>query len=663
MPTNPKASPAPVTTLTVTQLGSTIKATFAATKGFTTHLDAQNRLVVQLGTNPPTIFPDATVPLTITSSLAHQCGPKPPDETRTQQCPAGSRGSWTQTRSYVSAPYPDCWTPGPWLPADPPAGACTIDPPPPPGNLEIDLGYVETTSPYYAQFISRADRDDASVEDLVYAFNLSGDVNYRERALSLVDLAVQSAEADIAAGRDPDVASDSYLYVDGHICDVALAIRYCQPSASQRSRFIAYGDQAIYNVWHHDDAQWGGRDAPWSGWATSDPQNNYYYHFLRATTYWALATANAQLIADLENEHWPLVVDAMADIQGGGSLEGTGYGYSQGNLYLARQVYEDSGYGGLNAMDTQMANSIRYWVYATMPDLDAYMPIGDQARVSYPSLYDYQRALVLRARLMTLDMNAVAMADWWLTRVPDFDNRDNYIDGLMPFANSNSAPSSLTYRAAETGMMTARTAWTFDATALHVLMGRFEQSHAHREQGGFTLFGGGKFLAVTGNIWSKSGIHQTSQDKNIPRFVRGGVTKEQDWAQPANVVYSPSGANLHVSGDLSPLYQVEDNMGVQHWDRTFDFVDGKTTITDNCTLTGGTTATWQCCVPGSATVSGNTVTTSDGMKMTVLEPAGATISVVSMPAVYGSGDDGYRSGNRIEFPFSTRAKVLLEKLP
>lgn len=50
--------------------------------------------------------------------------PKPAQEAQVAQCPAGSVGTWSQTRDYVPAAYPTCWSPGEWLPAEAPAGIC-----------------------------------------------------------------------------------------------------------------------------------------------------------------------------------------------------------------------------------------------------------------------------------------------------------------------------------------------------------------------------------------------------------------------------------------------------------------------------------------------------------------------------------------------------------
>lgn len=53
------------------------------------------------------------------------CPALPPPDGRVTQCPAGTTGAYTQTRSYTAAPYPTCSTAGEWTPTEPPAGSCT----------------------------------------------------------------------------------------------------------------------------------------------------------------------------------------------------------------------------------------------------------------------------------------------------------------------------------------------------------------------------------------------------------------------------------------------------------------------------------------------------------------------------------------------------------
>ncbi len=90
----------------------------------------------------------SNVAVTVTSNPT--CPSRPADESRTQSCPSGSSGTWTQSRTYTSAAYPTCWTAGAWTPSAPPAGFCTpaSEPNPPP------TGQVITVSP--GQSISAA---------------------------------------------------------------------------------------------------------------------------------------------------------------------------------------------------------------------------------------------------------------------------------------------------------------------------------------------------------------------------------------------------------------------------------------------------------------------------------------------------------------------------
>src|SRR5262249_47926296 len=160
--------------------------------------------------------------------------------------------------------------------------------------------------------------------------NLTGDAKACTAAIAAVDKQVAAAETAIAAGKPPEVAGDSYLHAGEMIGDVALVYDWCEPSADQKKRWIAYADQAVSNVWTPDPAGWGGKPATWTGWGTADPSNNYYFSFLRATMLLGLATGNRTWLdtfakAKLEN------------VDGGGSLEGTGYGVAMRELW---EIYD-----------------------------------------------------------------------------------------------------------------------------------------------------------------------------------------------------------------------------------------------------------------------------------------------------------------------------------
>lgn len=84
---------------------------------------------------------------------APACPAQPAEETQTVACPAGTVGSWTQTRTYGSVPAPTCWEPGLWAPAAPPAGACTE---PTPAASEVRVSF--TPIPYTASVLPNPDK-------------------------------------------------------------------------------------------------------------------------------------------------------------------------------------------------------------------------------------------------------------------------------------------------------------------------------------------------------------------------------------------------------------------------------------------------------------------------------------------------------------------------
>ena len=92
--------------------------------------------------------------------------PQPADETRTQTCPAGSSGTWTQTRAYSSAAYPACWSAGEWTPTSAPAGACTSVPTTtlPPVSWG-DARFANVTSSGKLNLSSGASKSNLSIEE------------------------------------------------------------------------------------------------------------------------------------------------------------------------------------------------------------------------------------------------------------------------------------------------------------------------------------------------------------------------------------------------------------------------------------------------------------------------------------------------------------------
>src|SRR3546814_8174420 len=122
---------------------------------------------------------------------------------------------------------------------------------------------------------------------------------------------------------------------------------------------------ALPIFWHPSDATWGGRSFPWSGWSTSNPGNNYYYSFVEATMYWALASGNSTWMNLLRNDKLPALQAYFAKLPGGGSLEGTGYGTSHMRLFSLYQTWRDATGVDLGNANSHATDSIHYWIHAT----------------------------------------------------------------------------------------------------------------------------------------------------------------------------------------------------------------------------------------------------------------------------------------------------------
>ncbi len=542
-------------------------------------------------------------------------------------------------------------------------------------EIPMNLTYVDTARTPYSRFRTWVDNAVAGspgyayeARDSALMFRITRDVKYCTHAITMVDKQVSDAETAIAAGRNPEIAGDSYLEVGPMIADLATTYDTCSArvTASQRQRWSAYAEQAIWNVWHHETARWGTRSAPWSGWSVDNPGNNYHYSFIEATMMWALATRSPTWMSLLQTDKLPKLEAYYRAMPTGGSLEGTGYGTAQMRLFELYRIWKDATGIDLANANPHATNTIRWWVHGTVPTRTHFAPIGDQSRNSVPELYDYHRRLMLEARHLTNDAAAQRMASWWLNgiSVPQMGQGANFRYDLLPAGTNGTAPAELYYHGSGTGHLFARTDWGTTAMWMSYVAGKYNESHAHQDQGAFTLYAN-DWLAVTENIWTRSGIQQGTEVHNTVRFERSN-TSAQQCAAPANdrVVHQcePStstmtvtpGANgaLTVDSDLTPSFG--GNPALSRWTRRLDFANRKLTVRDNFTLASGTTAFFQVQVPVQPTVSGSTVT-AGRLRVRVLEPANATITLRNWATVDSSE---YTKGWRIDIGGGTTTYLV-----
>ena len=543
-------------------------------------------------------------------------------------------------------------------------------------GIPLDLSFVDRRSPGFAAFKRWV--DSAVSGDPGYAFaagdaallyRLAPKQAYCDLAIRMVDQQVASAEAAIAGGGRPEVSGDSYLEVGPRIADLSLTLDTCKQGIdpAMHKRWSAYAEQAVWNVWHHASAQWGGRSHPWTGWSVDNPGNNYYYSFVEATLYWALASGSGQWMTFLRDEKLPPLQAYYARLPGGGSLEGTGYGAAHMRLFPLYRLWRDATGQDLANANPHANDSIAYWVHATVPTLDRFAPIGDQSRSSVPELYDYHRRVVLEARQLSRDESNRAIASWWLDNIAlQQMSGFNSAAGLLPTGSSGTAPTALHHHATGTGHLFARSSWDKDAMWLAVVAGPYNESHAHQEHGGFTLFAR-DWLAVTENIWSHSGIQQGTETNNVLRFERSDPAARQCMApQGDRVVHQcesqdsratlrvqdAGGGKLAIETDLTGVYG--GNPAVESWQRRFDFADRRLRVTDRFALGSGTRAIFQVNVPEQPRIDGNEAI-AGRLRIRVLEPANATLSVHDWRSVDAQE---FRRGWRVDAAGGTSTYVV-----
>jgi hypothetical protein len=490
---------------------------------------------------------------------------------------------------------------------------------------------------------------------------LTSDASYCVAAVDLVDAMVASEEAIIQGGGTPEVAYDSYLYVGDMVGDAALVMDWCfeAVTAEQSARWTAWANQAVWNVWNHESAEWNGTAAPWTGWSIDDPSNNYYYSFLRATMLLGLATYHESDEAPGWVDHFrttkieeQLVPIFEAQLEGGGSREGTGYGVSMKELFRLYEQWEQSTGERIASLTPHARQSIAYMIHAVMPTRDRLAPIGDHARDSTAALFDYHRDYLLVDGALYPDDEVTLASRSMLaaSTVPEMGQ------GFMTFSDFLHDPSGLptaaestlypAYHAIGTGHVFARTSWDEDATWLGFISGPYTQSHAHHDQGSFLLHRG-DHLAYDANVESHSGIRQEEEMHNLVRLVRSGETVPQRAEQqPSNTLALADDPTFsYFATDAAPVYADETITAVV---REILWIKPGILVIRDRIAAGGTTAVFQLNVPSQPDVNGASASAGE-LDLFVVEPAAASLDVVDW-AASPPDDDTMNGGYRIDVP-------------
>ena len=495
---------------------------------------------------------------------------------------------------------------------------------------------------------------------LLYA--LTGEQKYGNYAVQTMDDFVASEEKLIAGGERASVASDSYYAVGPEIGDLALTFDYCYDllSADQKKRWTDYANQAVWNVWHADQAAWGGNAFPWSGWAVDNPNNNYYFSFLRATMLLGLATLGDNDQAQGQVDRFrddkigtELVPTYLADLAGGGSREGTGYGTAMANLFHLYDMWAATTGEHIADLTPHARESIAYMLHSIVPTRDRLAPIGDHSRDSTAALFDYHRDYlqVLSSLYPNDETSAAARGFLPESSVPKMSLGFMYeSDFIWDIAGQSTQPLSVlypVYHATGTGTVFARTGWTEDATWTSFIAGPYTESHAHHDQGSLLVYKR-EWLAYDANIDSHSGIHGEEETHNLVRIESGGKTVRMSEGAPSSklVALHDDASFAFFAADTTPIY--DGKAPVDEVYRAIVLLKPDVFVVfDRVATSASTRKVWQLNTPVAPSL-GASVATLQGkaskLQLFAISPAGAGVSAKPWPEL----DSDMSGGHRIE---------------
>jgi len=508
------------------------------------------------------------------------------------------------------------------------------------------------------QWVGGADLWGFSAWNAALVGQLTGGAAYCTKAVSTIEAQVTAAEASIAAGQAPEVAADSYLNVGDMIGDLALVYDWCfdQVSSAQRTRWLKYADQAVWNVWNAPTAKWGSATIPWTGWATNDPSDNYYYSFLRATMLLGLAAKGEDSQADawitqfhdtkLMNQ---LVPTFTTDLVGGGSREGTGYGVAMRRLFELYDWWHATTGEDLALTTTHARQSLLSMVHQMVPTLDRVAPTGDQSRDSTASFFDYHRnylqeliqqfatdRLAARAKTQLAGSSVPTMTTGFMA-VYDFLYDDATVTAAAVDLNTTHYSSGI-------GELYARSGWDTHATWVNLIAGPYTEDHAHQDQGSLMIYKDG-WLGYDSVINSFSGLTQDTTAHSLVRINSGGAPVRQVVGTKPQLVSLHQGPGYtYAAADLTPAYN--GNSAVQKVQREVVYLlPDVVVVFDRVQSPAGTTQTWQLASPSAASISGSVASIAgSGHTLKVQELSGGSMSVTPFTSV--SSD--YSGGSRLD---------------
>jgi hypothetical protein len=355
-----------------------------------------------------------------------------------------------------------------------------------------------------------------------------------------------------------------------------------------------------------------------------------------------------------------------ANLVGGGSREGTGYGTALRNLYEIYDMWEGSTRERIWDLTPSTRLALAHFIHCTVPTLDRVAPIGDHARDSTAAYFDYHREMVLvLQKLIGPDDRLGDVAQTFLEGA-SVKQMGQFFEYVWDFFYSEPSHAKLplttlahTYYGPGTGYTFMRSGWGTDATWGTLIGGPYTESHAHHDQGSLLIYKN-RWLAYDQNINSNSGIEQGEELHNLVRLVSGGqVLRMRSEQSPGQTVALSDDANFaYWFGKVEGVYA---RPTVTRVEREVVFVKPLETfvVFDRINATGVESAIWQLNAPTAPQQSGGKWTVTDSgstLEVFPLLPAGASAAVVPW-----TGD--FDGGSRLDITSSGNTRFLTVLAP
>lgn len=343
--------------------------------------------------------------------------------------------------------------------------------------------------------------------------------------------AIQGADNLVACGWQCVAQSHShFLYVRDYMRSVALVYDwlYDKLTPQQRHDYISYMNMLMFLTWNATPEALQIYDT--AHWMTSNPNNNFFYGYILATAYVALATDGENfgtfdyqgvthtcyylmdsdqpngekftdlydlLMAKINEQMWPKL-DTRG--KGGGWFEGENYGNASkrhlcDTLLILKQTTGQDMFN--NPAHPFPREALYYEFYSIQPGDHVLYPGGDQPSIAQAPVRGYNRDLML---LLAEGMKGTVeseYAQYWCNHVqtnmddievmiafdfllyhPEYPQRDHKL-----FLPTN-------YFAQGAGWVHSRSDWSNTATAVTMVSTDRIEGHQHRDQNAFVIYKG-----------------------------------------------------------------------------------------------------------------------------------------------------------------------------